>query len=359
MRDFQMSHSTPAKRQPARDKLVPNPAAPLREQLREVMRFRHNSPRTETTYWQWIERFLRFHKRAGVGGVAAWRHPREMSGPEVTAFLSHLAAELAVSASTQNQALNALMFLYGEVLHQPLGELDAFARAKRPARLPEVLSREETRRLLAAVGDEYRLPLSLLYGTGLRVMELLRLRVKDLDLERRQITVRGGKGDKDRVTMVPESLLAELAEHLAALREQHKRDLAAGYAGVWLPEGLAKKYPSAPRDWPWQWVFPAGPLTLREGQRWRHHLLPEYLQRATRAAVGKAGLNKRATPHTMRHSFATHLLESGTDIRTVQDLLGHKDVATTQIYTHIMQQPGIGVRSPLDGWLAGGNPPSR
>jgi integron integrase len=349
MRESHMSHSTLAKRQPERDKLIPNPTAPLREQLREVMRFRHYSQRTETTYWQWIERFLRFHKRAGVAGVAAWRHPREMGGAEVTAFLSHLAAELVVSASTQNQALNALVFLYGEVLHQPLGELDAFARARRPTRLPEVLTREETRRVLAAVDAEYRLALSLLYGTGLRVMELLRLRVKDLDLDRRQTTVRGGKGDKDRVTMVPESLLAELTEHMAALREQHKRDLASGYAGVWLPEGLARKYPSAPRDWAWQWVFPARPLALREGQMWRHHLLPEYLQRATRAAVVKAGLNKRATPHTMRHSFATHLLEGGTDIRTVQDLLGHKDVATTQIYTHVMQKPGLGVRSPLDG----------
>lgn len=199
------SDSTPAKRPPARDQLIPNPAAPLREQVREVMRFRHYSHRTERTYWQWIARFLRFHKRAGVAGAAAWRHPRELGGAEVVAFLSHLAAELTVSASTQNQALNALVFLYGEVLHQPLGELDAFARARRPGRLPEVLTREETRRVLAAVAEEYRLALSLLYGTGLRVMELLRLRVKDLDLERRQVTVRGGKGDKDRVTMLPES----------------------------------------------------------------------------------------------------------------------------------------------------------
>jgi integron integrase len=327
---------------------VPNPAASLREQMREVMRFRHNSPRTEVAYWQWVERFLRFHKRAGVSGPAAWRHPRELGGAEVAAFLSHLAAERSVSASTQNQALNALVFLYGEVLHQPLGELDAFARAHRPQRLPEVLTREETRRVLAEVEADYRLALSLLYGTGLRLMELLRLRVKDLDLERRQITVRGGKGDQDRVTMVPDRLAEELKAHLENLRERHTLDLQSGYAGVWLPEGLARKYVNAPREWPWQWVFPAWSLTLVDGQMWRHHLLPENLQRAMKAAGRKTGLTKRATPHTLRHSFATHLLEGGTDIRTVQELLGHKDVATTQIYTHVMQKPGLGVRSPLD-----------
>lgn len=343
------SPSAPGSRQPPREKLVPNPSAPLREQLREVMRFRHHSPRTEVAYWQWVERYLRFHKRAGVAGAEAWRHPRELGGAEVVAFLSHLAQERSVAASTQNQALNALVFLYGEVLHQPLGELDEFARARRPARWPEVLTREEARRVLAAVDPAYRLALRLLYGTGLRLMELLRLRVKDLDLERRQITVRGGKGDKDRMTMVPESLVAELGAHLEDLRGRHGQDLQAGYAGVWLPEGLARKYPNAPREWPWQWVFPAWSLTALDGQRWRHHLVPEYLQRAMKVAVTKAGLNKRATPHTLRHSFATHLLEGGTDIRTVQDLLGHKDVATTQIYTHVMQKPGLGVRSPLDG----------
>ena len=385
------SSSTPARRHTPREKLIPNPAATLREQVGEVMRFRHYSPRTETAYWQWIERFLRFHRRpAPVAATNAhphltpalsppaegaerekprwqWRHPREMGGAEVTAFLSHLAAERSVAAATQNQALNALVFLYGEVLHQPLGELDEFARARRPARLPEVLSREETRRVLAAVAGDYRLALSLLYGTGLRLAELLRLRVKDLDLERRQITVRGGKGDKDRVTMVPESLVGQLATHLETLRGRHAQDVAAGYAGVWLPEGLAVKSPGAAREWAWQWVFPArslsagpaamdatphpqslSPVEAEREARWRHHLFPEYLQRAMRVAVAKAGLNKRATPHTLRHSFATHLLEGGTDIRTVQDLLGHKDVATTQLYTHVMQKPGLGVRSPLD-----------
>jgi integron integrase len=201
------------------------------------------------------------------------------------------------------------------------------------------------------VPSEWALSLSLLYGTGLRVFELLRLRVKDLDLERRQITVRDGKGFKDRVTMVPEKLVKTLSEQLERVRRQHEEDLRSGYAGVWLPDALARKYPAAPREWAWQWVFPARTLskTGEGGGQRRHHMLPENLQRAMKAATGKAGLGKRATPHTLRHSFATHLLESGTDIRTVQELLGHEDVSTTQIYTHVMRKPGIGVRSPLDG----------
>ncbi|MBK9139600.1 MAG: integron integrase [Verrucomicrobia bacterium] len=357
----------------------------MREQVQEVMRFFHYSQRTEDAYWQWIVRYLRFHKRPGIPGPEAWRHPREMGAAEVTAFLTHLATAGRVSASTQNQALNALVFLYAEVLHQPLGELGDFARARRPPRVPEVLSREEVRRVLAAVEPEYALPLKLLYGSGLRLMELLRLRVKDLDLERGQIGVRDGKGMKDRVTMVPEALVEPLREHLAGVREQWERDVALGYAGVWLPEALARKYPSAPKDWPWQWVFPGWSLTKgrvrpdapAHGQGlWRHHLLPENLQRAMKAACRRTGLNKRATPHTLRHSFATHLLERGTELirsrplahplrgfslrsnsyfgfpnrnsRTVQELLGHRDVATTQIYTHVMRKPGLGVRSPLD-----------
>ncbi len=335
------------------------------------MRFFHYSERTEDAYWQWIERFLRFHRRPvaprpspGTGaplapaGAGRWRHPRDMGAEEVRAFLTHLATERQVAASTQNQALNALVFLYAEVLHQPLGDIGDYVRVQRPARLPEVLSREETRRVLGAVEAEFALPLRLLYGSGMRVFELLRLRVKDLDLERRQITVRDGKGAKDRVTMVPESLVAALREHLGGVRRQYETDVAEGYAGVWLPEALARKYPSAPRDWSWQWVFPARGLTAGRVRPdapaygrglWRHHVLPETLQRAMKAAVRKAGLSKRATPHTLRHSFATHLLEGGTDIRTVQELLGHNSVETTQIYTHVMQRPGIGVRSPLDG----------
>jgi integron integrase len=329
----------------------------LREQLREVMRFFHYSGRTEETYWQWVVRFLRFHRRPGSPGPEAWRHPRELGAAEVSSFLSHLATGLHVSASTQNQALNALVFLYGEVLNQPLGEVGDFARVRRPPRAPEVLSRAEVARVLAAVEPDYALPLQLLYGTGLRLMELLRLRVKDLDLERRQIIVRDGKGFKDRVTMVPEKLVVALGEQIVKARAQHEADLQAGYAGVYLPDALARKYPNAPREWPWQWVFPSWSLTkggarpdapAPGGGLWRHHLLPENLQRAMKAAVKKTRIGKRATPHTLRHSFATHLLEGGTDIRTVQELLGHKDVSTTQIYTHVMQKPGIGVRSPLD-----------
>lgn len=238
------------------------------------------------------------------------------------------------------------------------GSWGEFQRVRRPARLPEVLSRSETQRVLAAVAAEYALPLQLLYGSGLRLFELLRLRVKDLDLERGQIVVRDGKGSKDRVTMVPESLRPALGEHLNGVRVQWAADVASGYRGVWLPAALARKYPRAPKEWPWQWVFPGWSLTQGRvrpdapapgGGCWRHHLLPENLQRAMKGALRRAGLNKRATPHTLRHSLATHLLEGGTDIRTVQDLLGHKDVTTTQIYTHVMQKPGLGVRSPLDG----------
>ena len=381
------SHITPQARQANRPRLSPNPKRKLRDQVHEVMRFFHYSERTEESYWQWIVRFLRFHRdrphltpalsplshlpsrptplpsdergEPGDGGEREkrWRHPRVMGAAEVRQFLTHLAAELEVGASTQNQALNALVFLYGEVLHQPLGEFGDYARAQRSRRMPEVLSRGETERVLAAVAPELSLPLQLLYGSGMRVFELLRLRVKDLDLERRQITVRDGKGFKDRVTMVPEKLLDQLRRHLQSVRKQWEADVAADYAGVWLPDGLARKYPSAPREWPWQWVFPGRELTAGRVRPdapahgrglWRHHLLPEMLQRAMKTAVKKAELNKRATPHTLRHSFATHLLESGTDIRTVQDLLGHQEVTTTQIYTHVMQKPGLGVRSPLD-----------
>jgi len=246
---------TPQMRQRTLGRLTPNPKAKLRDQVHEVMRFFHYSVRTEETYWQWIVRFLKFYRRktgehptsniqhpTSSGEQAGWRHPREMGASEVKEFLTHLAVELNVSASTQNQALNALVFLYEEVLHQPLGEIGDFMRVRRPARMPEVLSRAQVTRVLEAVEVAYRLPLSLLYGTGMRLFELLRLRVKDLDLERRQITVRDGKGFKDRVTMVPEKLVAALGEHLVAVRQQHESDLAAGYAGVWLPDALARKY---------------------------------------------------------------------------------------------------------------------
>lgn len=354
---FELSPNTQQKRQRPLGRLQPDPKASLQEQVREVMRFFHYSHRTEETYWQWIVRYLRFHKRPGVDGASAWRHPRELGAPDVSAYLSHLATIGQVSASTQNQALNALVFLYAEVLHQPLGEVAEFARAQRPVRVPEVLSRKEVAQVMAAVDADYALPLRLLYGSGLRLLELLRLRVKDLDLERGQLVVRDGKGFKDRVTMVPDKLNGELRGHLATVRKQWEADVAAGYAGVWLPDALARKYPSAPKEWSWQWVFPGWSLTKgrvrpdapAQGQGlWRHHLLPENLQRAMKAACLRTKLNKRATPHTLRHSFATHLLEGGTDIRTVQDLLGHRHVATTQIYTHVMAKPGLGVKSPLD-----------
>ena len=345
---------------------TPNPRLKLREQVHEVMRFFHYSPRTEETYWHWIERYLRFHRKnpkhphltpalsppsEGAERETGWRHPRELGAAEVAAFLSDLATARKVAAATQNQALNSLVFLYGEVLHQPLGDLADVARVTRPARLPEVLGREAVSRLLDAVEADYQLPVRLLYGSGLRLLELLRLRVKDMDLERRQITVREGKGQKDRVTMLPESLREVLAGHLRRTRLTHEADRAAGVAGVRLPWALVRKYPQADREWGWFWVFPAWKLGRdpEAGVVRRHHLLEDNVQRAVKAAARKAGLSQRVTPHTLRHSFATHLLEGGTDIRTLQELLGHRDVATTQIYTHVMAKPGMGVRSPLDG----------
>ena len=289
-----------------------------------------------------IRRFIRFH-----GG----RHPRELREAEVGAFLEDLAGPQQVSASTQNQALNALVFLYEHVLKERLGALGEFARAQRPERLPVVLSVEEVRLLLAALDGTQRLIAQLLYGSGLRLLEVLRLRVKDLDLGRLQITVRSGKGNKDRVTMLPVTVAEVLREHLEEVRRVHGAELAAGRGEVWMPEALARKYPRAAREWAWQWVFPARQLSVDpdSGARRRHHVHENAVQKAMKAAVAKAGLKKPATCHTLRHSFATHLLENGYDIRTVQELLGHKDVSTTQIYTHVMQKPGLGVRSPLDG----------
>jgi integron integrase len=326
---------------------TPNPKLKLQEQVHEVMRFFHYSPRTEEVYWHWMRRFLaQVRERRG-----RWVHPRELGEAAVAEFLSSLATEGNVAAATQNQALNALLFLYAEVLHQPLGELGEVARVRRPARLPTVLGREAVARLLEAVEPDYQVAVRLLYGSGLRLIELLRLRVKDVDLERRQITVREGKGRKDRVTMLPEKLMPDLQAHLARVRLTHEADRAAKVAGVRLPWALARKYPQADRQWEWFWVFPAWKLARdpEDGVVRRHHLLEDNVQRAVKAAAGKAGLSQRVTPHTLRHSFATHLLEGGTDIRTVQDLLGHQEVTTTQIYTHVMSRPGIGVKSPLDG----------
>ena len=331
--------------------LTPNPKARLKEQFHEVCRFKHLALRSEEAYWGWVVRLVRFFDSK--------INPRVMSGEQLAEFLTHLAAVDKVAASTQNQALNALLFLYREVLHLEQAVAD-FERVRRPARLPQVLSQAEVKRLLAAVEPEHRLPLQLLYGTGLRLMEGLRLRVKDVDFERNQIMVHGGKGDKDRTTMLPDKLKLELQRHLEVVRQTWREDVAAGHGKVWLPEGLARKYPNAAREWGWQWVFPGKSLALdpesvQSGAQGvtrptlrRHHLKEDPLQRAVKLAAARAGLTKNVTPHTLRHSFATHLLENGYDIRTVQELLGHKNVMTTQIYTHVMQKPGLGVRSPLD-----------
>jgi integron integrase len=347
-------------------KLIPNPKLRLREQFHEVMRFKHFSQRTEESYWQWVVRFLKFHRGrspltpalspgGGEGGAkGGWIHPKDLPAAAVGEFLSDLATRLQVAAATQNQALNVLRFLYDEVLQVRAEEIGTFERAQRPARLPVVLSREEVRLVLAKVEPRYQLPLRLLYGTGMRLMELLRLRVQHVDFDRNQIIIRSGKGDKDRVTVLPESLRAELQAHLEKWRLEHERAVAEGAGAAALPESVGHKFPKAATEWGWQFVFPAPGLSnAARGEAhplWRrHHLQEDNLQRAMKSAVKRAGLAKQATCHTLRHSFATHLLENGYDIRTVQDLLGHKEVATTMIYTHVMQKPGLGVRSPLDG----------
>ena len=342
-----------AKASPGQSRFLPNPKGRLFDQVREVLRFHHYALRTEKTYVQWIRRYLGFHRRADRSGPdQGWRHPKELGETEAAQFLSHLAMERDVSASTQNQALNALVFLYAQVLVRPLGDLGEFARVNRPARLPEALTPEETRRVLAGLKPgTTSLIIRLLYGTGMRLIEALRLRVKDVNMARGQIVVRQGKGGKDRVTMLPEKLKVELQNHLARVKLLHEKDLAEGFGRVFLPGALDRKYPNANREWAWQWVFPSArrsmdPRSVRIG---RHHANELPVQRAMKAAVRLARLSKRATCHTLRHSFATHLLENGYDIRTLQELLGHKDVATTQIYTHVLSKPGIGVRSPIDG----------
>jgi integron integrase len=325
--------------------LLPNPKVRLKDQFHEVARFRHLSPRSEATYWEWVVRFLKFHReRAG-----AWQHPRDLGSRGVTPFLTYLATERNVSVSTQNQALNALLFLYREVLAVPMMAGD-FVRVRRPPGVPTVLTQEEVRELLAKLTGTYQLMARLLYGTGIRLLELLRLRVKDVDFARGQIVVRAGKGAKDRVTILPDSLREPLQRHLASVQRLHERDLVEGFGCVSLPSGLARKYPNAEREWGWQWVFPStnrsnDPETGRVG---RQHAAETALQRVIKEALRRTSITKSASCHTLRHSFATHLLESGTDIRTVQNLLGHRNVATTQIYTHVMQKPGIGVRSPVD-----------
>jgi len=278
------------------------------------------------------------------------RHPAEMAEPEVGEFLTDLARVGNVSASTQNQALSALLFLYKEVLRQEIGWLKQVERAKKPARLPVVLSRDEVHEIFAHLHGTARLMAGLLYGSGLRLMECVRLRVKDVDFAYARITVRDTKGGRDRVTMLPVNLAAPLQRHLQKVKAQHEQDLADGFGEVWLPDGLARKYPNAAREWSWQFVFPSSRISVdpRSQVKRRHHINESALQQAVKKAVRAARLTKPASCHTFRHSFATHLLENGYDIRTVQDLLGHKDVSTTMIYTHVLNKPGIGVKSPLD-----------
>ena len=311
------------------------------DQVRGKIRLKHYSIRTEQAYVDWIKRYiLHFDKR----------HPRELGAAEVEAFLTHLAVAGNVAAATQNQAKSALLFLYREVLETELPWLDNVERARAPKRLPVVLTREEVQGVLGRLTGTHWLIASLLYGAGLRIMEGLRLRVKDVEFSRREILVRDGKGFKDRVTMLPAALAAPLAEHLERVKALHGRDLAAGRGAVYLPYALERKYPGAARDWAWQYVFPSANLSAdpRTGIERRHHLQDQAVQRAMRQAVRDAGVNKPATPHTLRHSFATHLLEGGYDIRTVQELLGHADVSTTMIYTHVLNKGGRGVTSPLD-----------
>ena len=311
--------------------------------LIRVLRERHYEWRTEQAYRMWSRRFADWLASRGVTVPAAGEL-------EVRGFLSELAVQQRVAVATQRQALNAVAFLMREAQGKPLADFSEFERARPGKRLPVVLSREECQRLLGALEATPRLMAELMYGSGVRLMELLRLRVKDVDVERRQLMVRAGKGGKDRVTVLPKVLLERLQQHRERLRILHAEDLAAEAPGVWLPEGLDRKYPHAGKDWEWQWFFPSRERSIdpQTGLRRRHHVSDAAFQNAIRKAARRAQLNKNVTPHVLRHSFATHLIERGTDIRTVQDLLGHKDVATTQIYTHVMQMPGLGVKSPMD-----------
>jgi integron integrase len=318
------------------------------DQCREALRFWHYSYRTEQTYLDWIQRFVRFCRDQS----GDWRHPRECGETEIQAFLSHLANERQVGASTQNQALNAVVFLYREVLTRDLGDFSDFARAKRPGRLPAVLTREECARLFNNMQPPMKWIAELLYGSGMRLMECLRLRIKDVDFDRGLITVRSGKGDKDRVTILPNTVAPSLREQLKECRSLWEQDRREMLPGVWMPDALSRKYPKAGEQWAWYWLWPSRETSIdprdKDRVRRRHHVLDASVQIAVKAAAREVGINKWVTPHILRHSFATHLLEGGTDIRTVQDLLGHADVSTTMIYTHVMKKPGMGVRSPLD-----------
>jgi integron integrase len=333
---------TPTPAAALKDTSTVSPQQPrLLDRVRDRLRVKHYSYRTEQSYIHWIKRFILFHGK---------RHPADMGAAEVEAFLSHLATDREVAAGTQNQAKHAVLFLYKEVLGIDLPWLSGITSAKASRRLPVVLTQAETARLLSRTSGLPGLIVQMLYGTGMRLMEALRLRVKDVDMQRRQIVIRGGKGDKDRVTMLPEALVAPLQARLAERRKMHDVDLAKGLADVELPTAIARKYPGAGREWGWQYIFAAADYSIdpRTGVIRRHHIHEKTIQRHVREAARAAGIAKPAHPHCLRHSFATHLLEAGYDIRTVQELLGHSDVSTTMIYTHVLNRGGRGVVSPLD-----------
>ena len=320
----------------------------LLDEMRDLMRRRHYSIHTERAYRDWIRRYVRFHNMQSRDDL---RHGEK----KIEAFLTHLARDRQVAASTQSQAMNALVFLYRHVLEQPLsGEINADRARKRP-RIPVVLTREETARVIALMSGVHQVIVKLLYGSGLRITECLRLRVQDVDLEMKALAVRSGKGDKDRITTFPEMLVQLLKEHLVRVKVVHGQDLAEGDEQVYLPHALARKYPHADKDWRWHYVFPAGHLSTdpRSGQIRRHHLDPSPINKAIAKTIRQTGIGKRVSAHTVRHSFATHLLQRGTDIRTIQALLGHAHISTTMIYTHVLQQGGHGVMSPLDDLAIG------
>jgi integron integrase len=321
-------------------KLLDQTCTELVERVRDAIRIKQYSYRTEETYLDWARRYILFHNK---------RHPREMGAPEIQAFLAHLVGERKVGASTQNQALSAILFLYREVIHKEIEPI-LLSSAKRPDRLPTVLTQQEVLRVINHLGGTHKLMAQLLYGSGLRLMECVRLRVKDIDFEYKTVTVRDGKGEKDRVTPLPETVIADLERQIERARILHEQDLVEGFGEVHLPDALQRKYPNAARDLVWQYIFPAVKRALdpRTGVERRHHLDGTALQRTVKQAAQKAGIRKRVSCHTFRHCFATHLLQNGYDIRTVQELLGHKDVRTTMIYTHVLQRGGMAVKSPLD-----------
>jgi integron integrase len=320
---------------------MPQPPKKLLDQMSDALRTRHYSYRTEQSYIEWARRYILFHDK---------RHPAEMDAPEIQAFITYLAVEKQVAASTQNQALSAILFLYRNVLHKEVAMPSKIVSANRPKHLPAVLTHAEAMAVIEKMSGVHQLMAKLLYGSGLRLMECVRLRVKDVDFGNHQIIIRDGKGEKDRATILPDSVVPLLQTQLKKARTIHQKDLQDGFGETNLPYALDRKYPSASKEWAWQYIFPASNRSLdpRSGKMRRHHVDESVLQKAVREAARQAGIDKPVTPHTFRHSFATHLLQNGYDIRTVQELLGHKDVKTTMIYTHVLQRGGMAVKSPLD-----------